>query len=306
MNRVLLVDIDSVIPNLALMKISSYYKQKGAIAGFDVEEPDMAYISCIFNKNRDKARSSAEFLRLQYPGIKIDLGGPGYDLKKTLPAEIECTSPDYALYPEIDYAMGFTTRGCIRRCPFCIVPIKEGSLKFIQPIEKIYDPRFSAIKLLDNNVLADMENFRHIIGFCIEHDLKLDISQGLDARLLNEESASLLARIKPLKTFTFAFDSLSYRAPVERAIGLLKEAGIDVRSLVQFYVYCNNEINGEYGIKSAVERCNILKGLGTNPYVMLDVNQRPTRVMKNLKRWANRKNIFWTCDFNDYLKKGCY
>lgn len=276
------------------------------MVGFNVDNPDRAYISCIFKKNRYKARSSAQMLRLQYPDIEIDIGGPGYDLKKTLPVEIEFTSPDYSLYPGMGYAMGFTTRGCIRRCPFCIVPIKEGSLKYVQPIEEIYNPEFSAIKLLDNNILANMNNFRHVIQFCVDHDLKLDISQGLDARLLTKESAELLKKVKPINTFTFAFDSLSYRASVERAVKLLKDAGINVRGLVQFYVYCNKEIDGEYGIKSAIERCNILKDLGTNPYVMLDINQRPTQAMRDLKRWANRKEIFWKCDFNDYKKRGCY
>ncbi len=302
--RVLLVDIDSVIPTLALMKISAFYKRGGAVVGFNIDDPDRAYISCIFQKNRDKAISSAVMLRLQYPNVVIDIGGPGYDLKKVLPVEIENTQPDYTLYPGIDYALGFTTRGCIRRCPFCIVPKKEGKLKFIQPIEEIYRPEYNAIKLLDNNILADMDNFRKVARFCIDRNIKLDISQGLDARLLTEESAQLIAQIKPIKKFCFAFDSLKYRPAVERAITLLKDAGVNVRSLVQFYVYCNRDINGEYGIKSAIERCNILKALGTNAYVMLDINQRPSQDMKHLKRWANRKAIFWTCDFKDYSTRG--
>lgn len=303
MTRVLLVDIDSTIPNLALMKISAYYKAGGAIVGFNVNNPDMAYISVIFKKHANIARSCAEMLRLENSNIIIDIGGPGYDLKKELPPEIENTAPDYSLYPNIDYALGFTTRGCIRNCPFCIVPKKEGKLRYIQPIENIYRPEYDAIKLLDNNILANMDNFKHVAQFCIDHKLKLDISQGLDARLLTEESAGLLKQIIPLKTFTFAFDSLAYRPAVERAIKLLKNAHVDIRGRVQFYVYCDDSINGEYGILSAVERCNILKSLGTNPYVMLDIDRQPSQAMKNLKRWANRKAIFWSCDFKDYSSK---
>lgn len=273
--------------------------------GFNVTNPDMAYISVIFKKNANIARSCAGLLRLQYPDIIIDIGGPGYDLKKELPPDIERTQPDYTLYKGMSYALGFTTRGCIRKCPFCVVPIKEGGLRYIQPIENIYRPEYDAIKLLDNNILADMDNFKHVAKFCIDHNLKLDISQGLDARLLTEESARLLKQIVPLKTFTFAFDSLAYRPAVERAVKLMKDAHIDIRGRVQFYVYCDDSITGEYGILSAVERCNILKSLGTNPYVMLDIDRPPSRDMKNLKRWANRKAIFWTVDFNDYsTKKG--
>lgn len=297
---VLLVDIDSTIPNLALMKVSAYYRQGGERVGFNVENPDKAFISCIFKKNRDKALASASMLRIQYPSIDIDIGGPGFDLSKTLPREIEKCKPDYDLYPSIDYALGFTTRGCIRKCPFCIVPRKEGQLHRVEPIERIYDPRFSQIKLLDNNILADRENFLHIARFCIEHNLKVDVSQGLDARLLTPEYARILKDLRPMSKYVFAFDSLAYRPAVERAIMLLRDAGINLRSMVQFYVYCDRSIDGEYGFISALDRCNILRALGTNPYVMLDIDTEPTRDMRRLKRWANRKELFWSVPFEEY------
>lgn len=299
MNRILLVDIDSTIPNLALMKISAYWKGQGASVGFAIEDPTHAYISCIFKKNREKAKSCACFLQFQYPGIVIDIGGSGYSLSKVLPPYIESMGPDYDLYPDIDYALGFTTRGCIRQCPFCIVPEKEGKLTRVNTIDRIYDPRFKKIKLMDNNILADMDNFREVARFCKERNLRLDISQGMDARLLDEESASLLAELRPIHSWVFAFDSLAYRPAVERCISLLKHVGIRIRSNVQFYVYCDKS-SGEYGIESAKERCRILKELGTNPYVMLDINIEPTQEMKNLKRWANRKAIFWSTDFENY------
>lgn len=297
--KVLLVDIDSIIPNLALMKVSAFYKQEGAQVGFDVDNPTHAYISCIFRKNRHKAISSANMLSSLYPDVIIDIGGPGYDLKKVLPNEIEDCTPDYDLYKGMDYALGFTTRGCIRACPFCIVPKKEGKLHRIRPISEIYNPRFNQIKLLDNNVLADRENFRDIVQFCLDHKLKLDVSQGLDIRLMDSELASLIAKIRPMNKLDFAFDSLDYKESVIEGIRLLKDAGVNVRSDVQFYVYCDNT-DGKYGIESAINRCNILKEQGTNAYVMLNIDQEPTQTMKNLKRWANRKQLYWSISFNDY------
>ena len=298
--RVLLVDIDGVIPNLALMKVSSFFKMGGASVGFYVDDPTDAYISVILKKNRPKASMCANMLMALYPGVRIDIGGPGYDIKKTLPDCIESCQPDYSLYPGIDYALGFTTRGCIRKCPFCIVPIKEGKLHRIQPISEIYRPEYSAIKLLDNNILADRDNFKEVVEFCESHNLKLDISQGLDIRLLDSELASLIARIKPMKKLDFAFDSMKYLKHVLRGLNLLRNAGIDTRGKVQFYVYCDRSYDGEYGIKSAIERCQILKNHGTNAYVMLNIDQEPTQDMKNLKRWANRKQLYWSVDFKDY------
>lgn len=301
--KILLIDIDSYIPNLALMKVSTYHKAKGDTVGLNyLQDPDKAYISVIFKKNRNKAVSCAYSLRLTYPEIEIDIGGPGYDLKKKLPTEIEEQQPDYSLYPDIDYSLGFTTRGCIRKCPFCVVPVKEGSLTRVRSIEEIHDKRHSQIKLLDNNILADKDNFRHIAEYCIKNNLKLDISQGLDARLLDEETAFLLSKIKPMKNFVFAFDSLKYKKQVLHAIELLKNAGIDIRHKVQFYVYCDKSVTGEYGFNSALTRCQILKDAGTNPYVMLNIDEEPTPDMKHLKRWANRKFIFWRTDFKDYSR----
>lgn len=301
MNRVLLVNVDSIIPNLALMKISAYHKAQGDIVGFNVSDPTHAYISCIFKKNKAICDSGAYMLRLEYPNIIIDIGGPGYDLKKVLPPEIEGAQPDYSLYPGIDYALGFTTRGCVRRCPFCVVPIKEGKLKRIQPIESIYRPEFKAIKLLDNNVLGDPDNFKHIVDFCNAHNLKLDVSQGLDIRLLTEELAQYIARIDPIKKLDFAFDHPKEEPAVRRGIELLKNAGVDIRGKVQFYVYCDRS-NGPYGLASAVNRCQLLKSLGTNAYVMLNIDAPPSEDMKHLKRWANRKAIFWACDFELYKR----
>ena len=54
--RIRLVDIDSIIPNLALMQISAHHKKFGDVVGFDVENPDIVYVSCIFDKNASQAR----------------------------------------------------------------------------------------------------------------------------------------------------------------------------------------------------------------------------------------------------------
>lgn len=123
--RVLLIDADSKIPNLALMKISAYHKSKGDVVGFNVSDPEKVYCSIIFKKNKHMA----DGLKFFFPDAELDIGGSGYDLKKRLPDEIECMTPDYSLYPDNDSYYGFTTRGCIRHCHFCIVHDKEGKFR---------------------------------------------------------------------------------------------------------------------------------------------------------------------------------
>ncbi|GAJ01032.1 unnamed protein product, partial [marine sediment metagenome] len=109
-------------PNLALMKLSAYHKAKGdqVFLNFPLNRPDITYASCVFTWNA-KRRATVPH------GATV--GGSGIDLKAELLPEVEHIMPDYSLYPGIDSSMGFTSRGCIRKCPWCIVPEKEGQIK---------------------------------------------------------------------------------------------------------------------------------------------------------------------------------
>lgn len=114
---------DGKMPNLAIMKLSAYFKQLGYDVGLNVKNPNLICSSWTFTWNAPKINTLHE-----YEGIPHLKGGSGIDLKTELPYQIEHIMPDYSLY-DLDYSMGFTTRGCIRKCRFCIVPIKEGSFR---------------------------------------------------------------------------------------------------------------------------------------------------------------------------------
>jgi hypothetical protein len=128
-NTILLLDVDSRLPNLALMKLSRYFKEQGrhvVLARHDALIPGAGavYASCVFPFPVSQRR----VLKLRkYYGDSLILGGSGVDVLKRLPEEIENIPADYSLYPELEErAIGFITRGCPFQCPFCIVPIKEG------------------------------------------------------------------------------------------------------------------------------------------------------------------------------------
>jgi len=297
--KVLLIDIDSTIPNLALMKISSYHKSIGDNVGFNNQDsPDLVYISVIFKHNKSLANAA----RFYYPDAKIIIGGSGYNLISCLPDEIEQMFPDYELYKDIypyeerDYSLGYTTRGCNRSCGFCIVPRKEGKFHIVQHPSSFYNPEFKKMVFLDNNILLDKIWFNTVMDWCKDNKLTVDFNQGLDIRLLDEHTALKLSEIKFHAGYRFAFDNSNMADLIKGKCELLKSVGISIRSNVQFYVYCDSD----QAYDDAIWRCRYLKKLNTNPFVQYNIDKKPTKRIQQLRRWANRKQAFWSFDIADY------
>ena len=287
--NVLLVDIDSTIPNLALMKLSAHYKQffRNNV-GFNIKNPDIIYVSCIFKKNREQAYGLKHF----YPNTEIIFGGSGLNYN-LLPEEIESLKPDYDLYPST-YSQGYTTRGCTKRCSFCVVPDKEGKFKRNQHIKEFHDKKHDTVMLMDNNILADKEWFFNNTDYLLENNLKL-IEHGMDVHRLDEEVAQRLSMLKWAKPMKFAFDHLSDEKAVLKGIELLKDVGIDTKRKVQFYVLAGYNTTYEEDLY----RCQLLKDNNTSAFVMpYHKNKKLTR----LARWVNWKHFFWGSDFPTFLK----
>lgn len=293
MTSTLLIDVDSTIPNLALMHISTWKKGLGNTVGFNIEDPDEVYASIVFNKNRH----AADGLRFLYPGARIDVGGGGYDLHKNLPEEVDRMMPDYSLYPEWQSDLGFTTRGCGRRCYFCVVPRKEGKFHINQHPQEFHDPSHRSVVLMDNNILWDKEWFFTVTDWMLANRMAVDFNQGLDLRLMDREIARRIAELKPLHYWHFAFDSMDYKDDVINGIGMLKDAGVDIRRRTNVYVYLHDDTQ----VEDARERCEILRDLGTLPYIMVNREAKRTQRMTDLKRWT-RPQIFFTTDFEAYRR----
>ena len=130
-------------------------------------------------------------------------GGTGYNFTNTL--FCDDFLPDYSLYPMYREAYGFLTRGCIRHCPWCIVPHKEGSIRPYSDIETVLQGRKRAI-LLDNNVLASSFGLEQIEKI-VQLKCRVDFTQGLDARLVTDDVAKLLSKVKWIEVIRFALDT---------------------------------------------------------------------------------------------------
>lgn len=289
--EILLIDIDSKIPNLALMKISQYHKSKGdKIFLNQSNNPDKVYISCIFSKNKPKALGISRMF-----DCEVYMGGYGVN-NNQLPIEIEHIKPDYSLY-NINYSMGYTSRGCIRKCGFCVVPKHEGKIKNVSDPKVFSDPKHKKIVLLDNNFLAS-PRWKENLEYFIENKLRVCFMQGLDIRLVNNENAKLLSNLKfRNRAFThpylyFAFDSLNYEKHVINGVKLLVENRIKPYKLM-FYVLTNFNTTFE----EDYYRFKLLRKLGVDPFIMLYNGGTP--ILKHFARWVNRR-IYKSCDWKDY------
>ena len=314
----LLIDFDSTIPNLALMKISAWAKQKGddVFLNDDSIEPDSVWLSCIFTWNRENAQSALAFYHFRFPDAIIHYGGTGFDWGRIgnrieLPEEIENMNPDYSLYHD-DRAVGFCQRGCDRRCQFCDVWKKEGRIadNGYKRLTEWIPEGFKKVLLLDNDIaLAPKWKHDEVLNDAIDMKLKISLTQGYDIRTMTAERAELLAENKPYdrkfkaRQLYFSWDyarpskyGLGIEKYVRNGVEMLKDAGFKGSELV-----CYVLVGFDSTFEQDVQRVEILRNeLGILSYVMAYNNRRDNQNINNLRRWANRRWLYKSMDFNEY------
>ena len=294
MKRIGLLAVDSSYPNLALMKISAYHKQAGDIVEWynPLTNYDKVYKAKVFSFTPDYG--------YYINSDEVEEGGTGYDIKKVLSDEIDKLQPDYSIYPQINNktAYGFLTRGCPNKCKWCIVPEKEGKIAPYMDIEEIAIDGRNEIILMDNNILASDYGLSQIEKVA-KLKIRVDFNQGLDARLVTPEIASLLAKVKWIKRIRFGCDTPAQIAECERATSLIDRYGY--KGEYFFYCILLNDF------KESFDRVNYWRNKGrrflphAQPY--RDINN-PNQIIpqwqKDLAGWADKKWIFRTCEFKDF------
>lgn len=175
--------------------------------------------------------------------------------------------PDYSIYPECDYAIGYLTRGCPNHCRWCVVPAKEGGIRSYRRWQNVVRPDTDKLVLMDNNILScdyGIKQLESLIG----SGYRIDLNQGMDARLITEDIAQILSQISWIRFMRFSCDQKSQIEPIERTIELLGK--YEVRPYRIFiYMLVTKDI------KDAAERVEVLKKhKGINIYAQAERNER--------------------------------
>ena len=310
--RIGLVDIDShakvkkwgatVYPNLALCKIAAYHRAQGDEVEWAIPlcHYDIIYKSKIFNFSPDDLTA--------YDADMIVCGGTGYDIESKLPTEIDCTQPDYSIYPSVptDTAYGFLTRGCPNKCKWCVVPRKEGVIAPYMDIDEVANGRKKVV-LMDNNILAAGDYAIEQLTKIIEKGYRVDFNQALDARLVTDEFARLLARVKWIdRHIRFGCDTHPQIKECERAIALINRYGYHGDYFL--YTMIEDNFNEAYSRINywwqRLRECRANRQRGVYAYAQpfRDPLRRnsPPQWQKDMAQWVNKRQIFCATSFPDF------
>lgn len=303
-----LIDVDNIkkvkFPNLALMKISAYHKQKGDnVSWYNKDDQyNIVYVSKVFS---DTYSPDIEPITNAKAVIK---GGTGYAIKtvngkeifdnnkhRNLPKIIDKCFPDYSIYPTIDFAVSMTSRGCPRGCSFCHVAAKEGKCAVkVADVCDFYAGQKN-IKILDPNITALPPNDKYnLYQQYIDTKARLDFTQGIDIRLITDTDIEYINKMR-LRTLHFAWDN-----PHDKLESKFANFALKFRRKSNIgMVYCLTNYNST--MKENLYRIYTLRDMGFDPYVMIYDKPNAPKEIKHLQRWCNNKIIFKSCKrFEDY------
>lgn len=309
-------------PNLACMKISGYYKELGnevklLIDYSNLQDYDKVFISKVFTDTQ----INDEILKLP----NVEYGGTGFyfDKAPNLDCKIEHHMPDYHLYDDwvygqidsgknrnefkeyLDYSIGFITRGCFRKCGFCVNK-KYDNVFNHSPLSEFYDTTRKKICLLDDNFFGG-KGWKESLEELQATGKAFKFKQGMDERILNEEKCKMLFDSKYDGAYTFAFDNVEDSLIIKQKLQLIRK---HTNKIPMFYVLGGFDRNDNWNdsfwkqdIVDTFERIKILMEYKCLPYIMRfnRYEESPYRGMYiNLARWCNQPSFFKKKSFREY------
>lgn len=291
-------------PNLACMKLAGFYKDSELVTDYkDIEKYEKVYISKVFTDTFIPKEV------LEKPNVVIGGTGFFFDKAEPLPYEIEHTMPNYNLYQQffnIDFSLGFLTRGCFRKCKFCVNQ-KYSQVFKASPLDEFVDPSKKKIILLDDNFLG-FKHSEELLEELKNSGKSFVFKQGLDIRLLTEKSCKELFSSRIVGDLIFAFDSIKDYPMIKKKIQLIRKY---TNKVPKFYVLVGFERTDLKDIVSMFERINLLKEYKCLPYIMRYHSPTEEPWQKSewrdlyiaVARYCNQPQFYKKLSFREFCEK---
>lgn len=274
-----LVNLEPKIVNTALMQISQYHKQRGDTVGWwsPLEHRQFDYVYC---------SSLFDFTDKSYIPESVITGGTGYDLDSRLSKAIEDCDYYYTLYPECDYSIVWFSRGCNNKCPFCVVPQKEGRIHAVKP--KPLNPNGKYICVQDNSFFDNPE-WEKAVEYLRSTGQRVDIT-NINVRTLTEDHCKALATLKLHDRIKIAWDN-----PKQDLLPQIHEL---IKHIKPYRIMCYVLIGYWSTPEQDLFRVMKLKELGINPMAM--PYDKSDDYQSQFTRWCNNKFIFTSTSWENY------
>jgi hypothetical protein len=247
--HVRITQIDGKLPNLALMKIARFHRARGDEISFSrrteraLFEPryDVVYGSAIFSFSAHLVHK----FKSQFPEAIV---GGTWDTMNNMTVESvlgtgDDERVDYSIYPGFDGSIGFTQRGCRLKCGFCVVPKKEGKPRSVNSVYDIWrgDPYPRHLHLLDNDFFGQpKEQWQARLDEIRDGDFKVCLNQGINIRMIDDESAAALASVKYYddnfknRRLYTAWDNIGDEERFFKGIDTLERHGIPAKHVMAY------------------------------------------------------------------------
>lgn len=312
--RVRLTHIDGALPNLALMRLSHWHKSQGheVVLRRNVEKTDIAELPDLFEGDYDRVYGSAVFkfsqiklMRFMRAFPDAIVGGTGSHQPPDHSVEAavigsEWEHYDYSIYPEAKFSMGYTQRGCRLKCGFCVVPEKEGKPRSVSTIPQIWrgEGHPKHLHVLDNDFFGQpRESWMARLDEMRSGGFKVALTQGINCRMIDDESAAAIASIdyrdgkkfEDKRLYT-AWDSLHDEKRLMRGLELLAKHGVLPSHLMVYMLigYRKGETEADW-----CHRQSTLRAFGATPYVMPFVRTKETLGFQRWVRNNTDKRVPW-------------